>query len=122
ISVVLVGYGLAERVEPTVAAARDALRAAGVPIRDALRVAGGRFWRLPGTDPLTDPVAGPPEGVAFESATSPATAAAVYAGLVALPDREALAATLAPVTGPARPGPARPATTWSQPPQPPARS
>jgi len=104
ISVVLVGYGLAERVEPTVAAASDALQAAGVPIRDALRVAGGRFWRLRGTDPSTDAAACPPEGVAFEPATSPATAAAVYAGLVALPDREALAATLAPVTGPARDG------------------
>src|SRR2546430_15573083 len=66
ISVVLVGYGLAERVEPTVAAASDALQAAGVPIRDALRVAGGRFWRLRGTDPLTDSAACPPEGVAVE--------------------------------------------------------
>src|SRR6266704_3427291 len=61
ISVVLVGYGLAERVEPTVAVASDALQAAGVPIRDALRVAGGRFWRLRGTDPSTDAAACPPD-------------------------------------------------------------
>jgi hypothetical protein len=104
ISVVLAGYGPADRVEPMVTAASDALQAAGIPIRDALRVADGRFWRLRCADPMTDPVACPPDGVAFEPATSPAAAAAVYAGLVALPDREALAATLAPVTGPARDG------------------
>jgi hypothetical protein len=104
ISVVLAGYGPTDRVQPTVNAAADAVQAAGIPIRDALRVAGGRFWRLRGTDPSTDPAGCPPEGVAFEPATSPAAAAAVYAGLVALPDREALAATLAPVTGTARDG------------------
>jgi hypothetical protein len=104
ISVVLAGYGPADRVEPTVSTASDALQAAGIPIRDALRVADGRFWRLRCADPMTDPVACPPDGVAFEPATSPAAATAVYAGLVALPDREALAATLAPVTGPARDG------------------
>jgi Domain of unknown function (DUF4192) len=100
ISVVLAGYGPAERVEPTVTAATEALQAADVPVRDALRVADGRFWRLR----CADPAACPPHGVPFEPATSPAAAAAVYAGLVALPDREALAATLAPVTGPARDG------------------
>jgi hypothetical protein len=116
ISVVLAGYGPTDRVEPTVSAAADAVQAAGIPIRDALRVADGRFWRLrcpdpmpdpvtnPWTDPSTGPAGCPPGGVAFEPATSPAAAAAVYAGLVALPDREALAATLAPVTGPARDG------------------
>ena len=104
ISVVLAGYGPADRVEPMVSTASDALQAAGIPIRDALRVADSRFWRLRGADSMTDPAACPPDGVAFEPAASPASAAAVYAGLVALPDREALAATLAPVTGPARDG------------------
>jgi len=100
ISVVLAGYGPADRVEPMVTAAAEALLAAGIPISDALRVADGRFWRLR----CADPAACPPHGVPFEPATSPAAAAAVYAGLVALPDREALAATLAPVTGRARDG------------------
>jgi len=100
ISVVLAGYGPADRVEPTVTTAAEALQAAGIPIRDALRVADGRFWRLR----CADPAACPPHGIPFEPATSPATAAAVYAGLVALPDRDALAATLAAVTGPARDG------------------
>jgi hypothetical protein len=75
ISVVLAGYGSAERVEPMVAAARDALRGAGIGLREALRVADGRFWRLHDTDP----VSGPADGVAFDTATSPAAAAAVYA-------------------------------------------
>jgi len=100
ISVVLAGYGPADRVEPTVTAAAEALQAAGIPIRDALRVADGRFW----WPRCADAAACPPDGVPFEPATSPAAAAAVYAGQVALPDREALAATLAPVTGPARDG------------------
>jgi len=100
LSVVLAGYGPADRVEPMVIAAAEALLAAGIPISDALRVADGRFWRLR----CADPAACPPHGVPFEPATSPAAAAAVYAGLVALPDREALAATLAPVTGRARDG------------------
>jgi hypothetical protein len=104
ISVVLAGYGPADRVEPMVTAAAEALHASDIPIREALRVAGGRFWRLQATDPTPDPAPYSPDGVAFEPATSPATAAAVYAGLVALPDREALAATLAPATGPARDG------------------
>jgi len=98
VSVVVAGYGPTERVDPMVAAASGALDAAGIPIREAVRVESGRFWRLRGVDPAPSP----PDGVPFEAATSPATAAAVYAGLVALPDRATLAATLAPVTGPAR--------------------
>lgn len=98
ISIVLAGYGPPERVGPMVATARDALHAAGIPLREALRVADGRFWRLYDTDPVSRPA----DGVPFETATSPAAAAAVDAGLVALPDRAALAATLASVTGPAR--------------------
>jgi hypothetical protein len=97
-SVVLAGYGPAEQVDLAVSAATVALRAAGVPIREAVRVADGRFWRL-GCD---DPDACPPEGIPFDPAGSTVAATAVYAGLVALPDRDALAATLAPVTGPAR--------------------
>ncbi len=96
--VLLAGYGPAEQVEPAVSAATVTLRTAGVTIRETLRVADGRFWRL-GCD---DPDICPPEGIPFDPTDSPVTATAVYAGLVALPDREALAATLAPITGPAR--------------------
>ncbi|MEU7874266.1 DUF4192 domain-containing protein [Dactylosporangium sp. NPDC049140] len=98
ISAVLAGYGPVGRVEPTVTVAGEALHAAGVAVRTALRVADGRVWCLR----CTDPPACPSDGIPFEAATNPAAVAAVYAGLVALPDRDALAATLAPVTGPAR--------------------
>jgi hypothetical protein len=107
--VVLAGYGPADRVEPAVATAIDAAHAAGVPVHDALRVTDGRFWRLPHAERLTEPatvtgpaastnpgIAGAPDGMPFDPAGSSAAAAAVYAGLVALPDRDALAATLAP--------------------------
>ena len=57
-------------------------------------MADGRFWHLDS--------AGPADGIPFEPTVNPAAATAVYAGLVALPDRDAFADTLAPVTGPAR--------------------
>ncbi len=93
VGVVLVGYGPEAAVQVAVDAATDALSRAGIPIHDVLRVADGRFWHLDGADRT---------GTPFEATTSPAATTAVYAGLVALPDREALADTLAPVTGPAR--------------------
>jgi hypothetical protein len=40
ISVLAVGYGTAHLVTPVA----DALRAAGLPLRDILRVEGGRYW------------------------------------------------------------------------------
>jgi hypothetical protein len=98
ISVVLVGYGPTDPVGKAVAAATDAMQHAGIPIRETLRVADGRFWRLDSTEPASGTV----DGTAFDPAESPVTATAVYAGLVALPDRDALADTLAPVTGEAR--------------------
>ena len=91
--VVLVGYGPADQIQAAVDTATDALQGADIPITDMLRVADGRFWHLDRPD--TD-------GTAFDATTNPAAATAVYAGLVALPDRDALAATLTPVTGPAR--------------------
>ena len=50
----------------------------------------------------TNPDCCPPEGKPFEQTTTCVGAAAVYAGRVALPDREAVAASIAPVSGPAR--------------------
>ena len=96
--VLLVGYGSAAQVTPAIQAATAAMRAVALPVGEALRVAGGRFYSL--TCPY--PACCPPEGTAFEAATSIAAAAATAAGLVALPNREALAAYLEPVTGAAR--------------------
>jgi hypothetical protein len=96
--VILAGYGSAERVEPAVRDASTALRNVHVEVHSALRVQDGRYYQL-GCD---DPTRCPPEGTPFDPATTIAAATAVHAGLVALPNRRALADTIAPVTGAAR--------------------
>lgn len=95
---ILAGYGSAEQVQRAVHAATLALGAVCVPVREALRAADDRFYSLT----CADPTCCPPEGTPFDPTTSSAAATAVLAGLVALPDRAALAAGLAPVTGAAR--------------------
>jgi hypothetical protein len=60
---------------------------------DALLVDDERWWSL-----LCDGSCCPPEGTAYDLRSHPLSAAAVYAGLSALPDRQALAAA---VCGPA---------------------
>ncbi len=94
--VLLVGYGPADQVDPAMTTTVAALRSAGITVHEALRVADGRFWQLGSHQP------GPADGPRFDPATSPVTAITAQAGLHALPDRDALAATLAPVTGDAR--------------------
>lgn len=94
VRLVLVGYGQPGRVEPFVAAVRAAFAAHDLPVLDALRVTGDRFW------PLTDPS---PAGAGRPfSLDSPVAAAATVAGMVALPDRAELTSRVAPVEGPAR--------------------
>jgi hypothetical protein len=70
-------------------------RAAGLSVQLALRVTDGRWFH----DACTRGC--PPAGTPFDPA-SPAAAHAVYAGLVALPDRDAYAARVAPIDGPER--------------------
>ena len=94
-SVVLVGYGTREQVTPMLEVAAAVYTAAGVPVGLALRVTDGRFFH----DHCTNC---PPEGTAFDPTSSPAAAHAVYAGRVALPNRAAYAARLAPIDGPER--------------------
>src|SRR5262249_14973643 len=86
------------QVAPAVDAATVALTAASIPVAEVLRVADGRFYSLT----CTDPTCCPPDGAPFDPTSSSAAAAATAAGLVALPNRDALVAELAPVTGPAR--------------------
>ena len=95
--IVLVGYGEADRVVPSVRAVGDALAATGLAILDEVRVAGDRYWCLL----CDDPECCPPEGIGFDPVTSEVAAAATYAGQVALPDRAALARQVAPLEGPA---------------------
>jgi hypothetical protein len=94
----LVGYGSAAPVTLAIQAATAALHVVALPVREALRVAEGRFYSLT----CTNPWCCPPDGTPFDPRTSIAAASATAAGLVALPGRDTLAASLNPVTGPAR--------------------
>jgi Domain of unknown function (DUF4192) len=94
-SAVVIGYGAAGPVTPAVLRTAEALRRVAVPVFDVLRVTGGRYWSYLCEGDDDCPVDGrpcPPEHSAI-------AAAATYAGHVALPDREALVAQLAPVEG-----------------------
>ncbi len=74
----------------------DALRAeaeqAGCEVLDVLFVAGERWWSYS----CSDDGCCPPHGRRLPDEVSEFSAAATYAGIVALPDRDALAAVLAP--------------------------
>ncbi|HWG99322.1 MAG TPA: DUF4192 domain-containing protein [Pilimelia sp.] len=94
---VLAGYGAADRVGAVLPAVRAALADRQVPVRAALRVADGRIWSLLCADACC-----PADGVPYDPRSSAVAAAATVAGHVALPDRAALVAQLAPVTGPGR--------------------
>jgi hypothetical protein len=65
---------------------------AGVELRDALLAAGHRWWSYL----CSSPDCCPPEGRPRGEGVSAAVAAATYAGLSVLPDRDALRATLEP--------------------------
>ncbi len=94
-AVTIIGYGEASRVTPAVLGLADVFRRAGVAIVDELRVTEGRYWSYLCTDMSCCSVEGRP----CEPAFSIVAAEATFAGAVALPDREALSAQLAPVTG-----------------------
>ncbi|WP_433347638.1 DUF4192 domain-containing protein [Microtetraspora malaysiensis] len=96
--VTLIGYGTGAQVTPVIDAVTDALKTAGIEVMDALRADEGRYWSYT----CTSAGCCPPEGVPYEPTASAAAATAVFAGLVARPDRAALAHTLAPVEGPDR--------------------
>ncbi|MEV0610973.1 DUF4192 domain-containing protein [Polymorphospora rubra] len=93
----IVGYGPQDRVVAATNAITVALHGVNLPVRDTLRVTDGRYF----VDWCREPCC-PAEGIAFDPASSAMAAHATYAGVVALPDRESLQATVAPVDGPAR--------------------
>ncbi|MFG2051584.1 DUF4192 domain-containing protein [Micromonospora sp. NPDC048935] len=97
-SATVVGYGPPDRVTPAVDAVRAALSVGGTEVLDALRVTGDRWWSYL----CTEPDCCPPEGRRYDPVANPMTAAAIFAGQVALPDRAALVAQVAPVDGPDR--------------------
>jgi hypothetical protein len=93
--VTVIGYGAAPRVTPTVLRLGDALRRRDVRVLDLLRVTGGRYWSY-----LCDESGCCPEdGTPYSPEHSVIAAQATYAGAVVLPDRDALMAQFAPVTG-----------------------
>ncbi|WP_426509159.1 DUF4192 domain-containing protein [Dactylosporangium sp. McL0621] len=93
----LIGYGPPERAEPFLRTVSAAMSTRGIAVLDMLRTYEGRFWSL-----LCEvPGCCPPEGREFDPATSIAAAEATLAGLVALPDRAAVAAAFAGPVGPA---------------------
>jgi hypothetical protein len=94
---VVAGYGPGPLVTPVADALRDAAARTGVELLDVLRVQDGRFWSYL----CREPSCCPPEGVPFDAAAHPAAAVLAGAGLPVLASRDALAATIAPLTGPA---------------------
>jgi hypothetical protein len=84
--------------EPLLASIGHEADKRGCRVMDVLLVSGGR-WRSLHCDM---PDCCPPGGRDLPDAPSPFTAAAAYDGVVALPDREALAAQLDPLPAPER--------------------
>ncbi|MFG2056273.1 DUF4192 domain-containing protein [Micromonospora sp. NPDC048930] len=97
-SATVIGYGPAARVTGAVDAVGEALDRAGLLVLDALRVTDGRWWSYL----CTEPECCPPDGTPYDPVTSEVSAAAVYAGQVALPDRAALTAQVSALDGPVR--------------------
>jgi Domain of unknown function (DUF4192) len=94
-TVIAVGYGPGNLVTPVADALSGALRQRGLRLHELMRAENGRYWSYL----CTNPQCCPPDGVQFDARVNPAATAMTVAGLVAYPDRAALASTLAPVTG-----------------------
>jgi len=93
---VVIGYGPGTLVTPVADLTRDVLPPAGIGLQDVLRVQDGRYWSYLCTEPSCCPAEGRPASPAH-----PAAAVLAQAGLPAAASRAALAATLAPLHGPA---------------------
>ncbi|XVV12733.1 DUF4192 domain-containing protein [Actinoplanes sp. CA-131856] len=94
----IIGYGPPTRVTEAVTRTLAALERAGLIVFDALRVTEGRWWSYV----CTAWCCNPPDGNPCLPAHHPVAATAVFRGMVALPDRKALVASVAPVEGEAR--------------------
>jgi hypothetical protein len=94
-TVIGVGYGPGRLVTPVADALAAAVRRRRLRLRELLRFEDGRYWSyLCGNVNCC-----PAEGTPFDYLSHPVAAAMTVAGLAAYPDREALAGTLAPLTG-----------------------
>ena len=95
-TVIGAGYGPGQLVTPVADAVAAAARRGGLRLRELMRVEEGRYWSYLCRDVRCCPA----EGVAFTIGAHPASAVMAAAGLGALPDRESLASTIAPLSGP----------------------
>ena len=93
---IVAGYGPGRLVTPVADAIRAAVRHLRVELHDVLRVEDGRYWSYICQNPSCCPA----EGVPFDADAHPAAKAMAVAGLPVLASRTALAATIAPLTGP----------------------
>ena len=94
--IVVIGYGPGPLVTPLADAIRQTAAGTGLEVRDVLRVHDGRYWSYL----CSEPSCCPPEGVPFDATAHPAAAAmAAASGHEVLAGRDALAATIASVTG-----------------------
>ncbi|SNY58509.1 DUF4192 domain-containing protein [Paractinoplanes atraurantiacus] len=94
----VIGYGSEERVTRAIQQTRVVLERAGGSVFEALRVTEGRWWSYSCPESCDGQVDGHP----CLPPHHPLAAAAVFNGMVALPDRKALVASVAPVGGEAR--------------------
>lgn len=91
----VIGYGNGHLVSPLADALRKSAAEVSLPLHDVLRVDEGRYWSYLCREPSCCPA----EGVPFDAAAHPVGAAMASKGQELLSSREALAATVAPVTG-----------------------
>ena len=89
--IVLVGYGAADHVDPALRSVVDMFTTSGLSVRQPLRVTDSRIVHLDCDHPGCSP-----DGTPFDPTSSPIAVEATFAGVVALPNRAAKAALLAP--------------------------
>jgi hypothetical protein len=97
-SIMMVGYGPAERVTPLADAVRVVAEQTPITIGDLLRVTGNRYHSYQ----CANPACCPPEGRILDPNGSMIAAQATLAGFVALPNRRQYLDQVAPITGSAR--------------------
>jgi hypothetical protein len=94
-TVIGIGYGPGRLVTPVADAFAAAARQRRLELRELLRVEDSRYWLYL----CANPACCPADGTVFDYPSHPAAAAMTVAGLAAYPDRDAVAATLGPLTG-----------------------
>ncbi|WP_328383572.1 DUF4192 domain-containing protein [Micromonospora zamorensis] len=83
----IVGYGTKEHIDPALRVIDDAFTATGLAVRELLRVTESRIFSLT----CSNPACCPPQGTPVDPTTSLIAVHATVAGLVARPDRAAVA-------------------------------